>query len=168
MAGRGQIVATDARPSALRELDRRTRSRAVGILRWQQLDAAAETPGGQAFDGVLIDAPCSGIGTWSRNPDARWRTARGDIASRAELQTRLLANAAPRVKPGGVLVYAVCTVTEAETNDVIRSFLATHSNFALDPLDHPLAGARANGELRVWPWDGPCDGMYIARMRRRG
>jgi 16S rRNA (cytosine967-C5)-methyltransferase len=157
----GRIVATDVRAGALRELARRARE--AGITR---IETASLAPTGEC-DGVLVDAPCSGVGTWSRNPDMRWRTAREVVAEKAEVQVRLLNQGADAVRPGGRLVYAVCTVTRAETTDVVERFLAGRPGFVLEPGRHPLSGAAADGTFWIWPWDGPCDGMYAARFRRR-
>jgi 16S rRNA (cytosine967-C5)-methyltransferase len=115
---------------------------------------------------VLVDAPCSGIGTWNRNPDMRWRTAAADVAAKAAVQREVLARAARGVRPGGVLVYAVCTVTAAETTDVAGGFGRSHPDFAAEPVAHPLTGERQVGVFWIWPWDGPCDGMFCARWRR--
>jgi 16S rRNA (cytosine967-C5)-methyltransferase len=159
---KGKIVATDIRAGALRELERRARDAAIEIIRTNIEHPASSI----RFDGVLIDAPCSGIGTWSRNPDMRWRTPRAAVHEKAALQARLLAEHAEAVKPGGKLVYAVCTVTRSETIGIVSEFLSTRSDFKLEPVPHPLSGVTTDGQVWIWPWDGPCDGMFIARLRR--
>jgi len=121
---------------------------------------------GEAFDSVLVDAPCSGWGTWSRNPDARWRSDPRDPAQKRNLQVRMLHNAAQCVKSGGVLVYAVCTFTREETSGVLERFLAEHPEFKPEPFTHPLTGDPAAGTVQIWPWEGPGDGMFIARLRK--
>ena len=149
---RGSILATDIRESALTELRRRAKRAGVTIITAH----GTGRPARENFDGVLVDAPCSGIGTWSRNPDARWRTTNDDVTARAEAQAGILHASADAVRTGGRLVYSVCTLTNAETVGMIDSFLNRRTDFALD------------GEPRwVWPWEGPCDGMFIAKMRRR-
>ena len=86
---------------------------------------------------------------------------------KAREQTALLARAAPRVRPGGTLVYAVCTITTAETRDVMDAFLAAYPAFRPDPFADPRSGASCPaGLLTIQPWEGPCDGMFIARFRR--
>ncbi|MFH0909325.1 MAG: RsmB/NOP family class I SAM-dependent RNA methyltransferase [bacterium] len=160
----GRIVATDIRASALRELERRAAAAGISTIRTSTSNEQPAT--NNAFDGVLVDAPCSGIGTWSRNPDMRWRTSASVVAGKAKVQLELLARAADAVKPGGALVYAVCTVTRAETVAVIAEFLKSRPDFTLQPVPHPLTGAETNGEVWIWPWDGPCDGMFVARMAR--
>ena len=162
MANRGFILATDVRNSALEELRRRAKKASVGIVRIGDLNSVR-----QKFNGVLIDAPCSGIGTWSRNPDTRWRTSVDDVRGRAKIQARLLRESAEKVRPGGRLVYAVCTITSAETVDLIKAFLRIRNDFTLETAPHPLHGRVEQGLFWVWPWDGPCDGMFLALMRRR-
>ena len=164
MGRTGKILATDVRESALRELQRRAAAAGITTITTESLNAIRSTL--HDFDGVLVDAPCSGIGTWSRNPDMRWRTQASVVGEKAKIQAELLARAADAVKPGGALVYAVCTVTRAETVDVVADFLRSRPDYSLHPVPHPLTNAETNGEVWIWPWDGPCDGMYVARMVR--
>jgi 16S rRNA (cytosine967-C5)-methyltransferase len=119
-----------------------------------------------SFDGVLVDAPCSALGTWRRNPDARWTLDRQAIPRLAELQAQLLRAAAAGVKPGGTLVYSVCTLTPAETTGVVRPFLAERPEFQLDPFPHPLSGAPTDGTMLIWPQESDNDAMFVARMIR--
>ncbi len=166
MGGSGEVVATDIRASALDNgRRRRERARAATIRIREWVSDTGSAPSGW-FDGVLVDAPCSAIGTWHRNPDARWRTSLADVAERAETQRRLLGIAGAKVRPGGALVYATCTLSAGENDVVIDSFLAGHPEFSADPFESPLDRAPAAGRLWIWPWEGPCTGMYIARLRR--
>ncbi len=159
----GRVLATDVRPAALEELARRARAAGCRNIH-TDLAPAAPPPG--SCHGVLVDAPCSGVGTWSRNPDLRWRTVDTEPAAKAVVQGELLERAAAAVRPGGRLVYAVCTITEAETTAVSRAFSARHDDFRRLELDHPLADAPPAVERMLWPWDGPGDGMYVAAWRR--
>ncbi len=163
----GKVLATDVRPEALANCKKRARTDGVSNIRMQLHDLEKDDPFTKEFDGVLVDAPCSGWGTWSRNPDARWRTDPRDPAQKRNLQLRMLHNAAQCVKPGGVLVYAVCTFTKEETTEVLERFLADHSDFAPDPFANPLTGKQTDGSLQIWPWDGPGDAMFIARFHRK-
>lgn len=167
MGKEGKVFATDVRDEALRELKKRARTDGISTLRLQAHDLAKEAPFTKEWDGVLVDAPCSGWGTWSRNPDARWRIDPRDPAQKRNLQVRMLGNAAQCVKPGGVLIYVVCTFTTEETVEALGRFLADHSNFAPEPFANPLTGEMTDGTLQIWPWDGPGDGMFIARLRRK-
>ncbi|MCX7006777.1 MAG: RsmB/NOP family class I SAM-dependent RNA methyltransferase [Kiritimatiellaeota bacterium] len=162
MQNRGAILATDVRAGALRELERRAAGAGVTTVQTQRIKDA---PTG-IFDGVLVDAPCSGIGTWNRNPDMRWRTDAADVAAKAAVQRELLERAAQSVRPGGVLVFAVCTVTQAETLGVTEAFSRAHPEFRPEIAAHPLTGEKHLGTFWIWPWAGPCDGMLIARWRR--
>ena len=85
-------------------------------------DGGPHLPTKTMFDGVLVDAPCSGVGTWQRNPHSRWTTAENDVRELAAVQSRLLDHAAKSVKPGGRLLYAVCTLTDAEIERYLRVF----------------------------------------------
>jgi len=167
MANKGSIVATDIRESALVELRRRATRAGVRIIKPTPVSPPKEgnfeiSPPSEGwrsrggFDGILVDAPCSGLGTWSRNPDARWRTSADDVRNRAEVQAEILRESAKIVRAGGRLVYSVCTITGLETMDVINAFLHDRKDFALDTPPH-----------WIWPWEGPCDGMFVARMVSR-
>ena len=140
----------------------------VTVLRADALEAHPAWEG--AFDAVLLDAPCSGLGTLASRADLRWRRNASDVPRLADLQARLLARAAAAVKPGGALTYAVCTVTRAETLDVVDGLLAGGGWTADDlgaawpGLGHPLSG----GFLLVLPPDGGSSGFFVARLRREG
>jgi 16S rRNA (cytosine967-C5)-methyltransferase len=166
MQGKGVIIATDVYERVLQETVRRARRspfRNITTKLWDGRRVAGK-PG--SFDGVLVDAPCSGIGTWRRNPDARWTLERESIARLAETQGQILKTASQGVKAGGILVYSVCTLTPSETRNVIRPFLEAHPEFQLDPFPHPFNGEQTDGTLQIWPQDGDCDAMFIARMIR--
>lgn len=127
----------------------------------------------RTFDAVLLDAPCSATGTFRRHPDVLWAAAPGDIASLAEVQTRMLDSAAARVKPGGRLVYCVCSLEPEEGEGQVRGFLARHPEFALAPVaagegGAPAASVAPEGWLRILPHHlaGGIDGFFAARMVR--
>ena len=162
----GKILGTDVREQALKEMKKRARTDGISFIRSQVHDLAENDPFTKQWDGVVVDAPCSGWGTWSRNPDARWRSDPRDPAQKRNLQVRMLKNAAQCVKPGGLLVYAVCTFTREETTEVLERFLESNPEFAPEAFDNPLTGEATGGTLQIWPWDGPGDGMFIARLRR--
>jgi len=119
-----------------------------------------------SFDGVLLDAPSSGIGSWRRHPDVRWTVTRTQIAELAQRQRDLLESAQTAVRRGGALIYSVATATSAETLDVVSAFLQDHRNFRLDPFPHPLEDATVEGTLVLWPHLHHSETRFIARMIR--
>ena len=175
MQNKGLIWASDRAAWRLQKLKRRTARAKVFNYRAVLWDGGAKPPTKTKFDGVLVDAPCSGVGTWQRNPHARWTTDLKDVLELAEVQKRLLAHVASSVKPGGKLFYSVCTLTRAETKEVAESFNGSHPEFALLglPLENPgdergraLSDA-APSTLTLWPTDLGGNGMFVAGWRRK-
>ncbi|CAN7477019.1 RsmB/NOP family class I SAM-dependent RNA methyltransferase [Phenylobacterium sp. LjRoot225] len=128
---------------------------------------------GRSFDAVLLDAPCSATGTFRRHPDVLWAAKPGDVASLAAVQSRLFDAAATRVKPGGRLVYCVCSLEPEEGEAQVEAFLQRHPDFAIDPITageggSPDASRLSEGTLRILPHHRPggLDGFYAARLRR--
>jgi len=123
------------------------------------------------FDAVLLDAPCTSTGTFRRNPDVLWTLRPGDVAKVAEVQTRLLDAAARRVKPGGRLVYCVCSLEPEEGEAQARAFLKRHADFATLPAapgegGAPAASLTKEGWLRLLPhqMEGGMDGFFVAQF----
>ena len=137
MKGKGLVVATDVHEIKLKEAVRRARRSPFRNLTTKAWDGkhVAGKPG--SFDGVLVDAPCSAIGTWRRNPDARWTLDREAIARLAELQGQILDAASAGVRQGGTLVYSVCTLTPAETTGVVSAFLDDAPRVPARPVPPP-------------------------------
>ncbi len=120
------------------------------------------------FDAVLVDAPCTGTGTFRRHPDARWRLRTSDLAVMAATQRAILRAAAQAVEPGGLLIYSTCSL-EPEENDVqVESFLADHPEWTLEPPPEGAVPASVldAGRLRVLPQRHGADGSFAARLRR--
>jgi len=168
LRGRGTVVATDIREHKLQEVRHRARLAGFQNITTRAWNGRAVAPRQATFDGVLVDAPCSGSGTWRRNPWARWSLRPEDLAELNALQQRILRNAATGVKPGGVLVYATCSMFAAENDDVVKDFLSAHPAFTPEPFAHPLRDGQTDGALRLWPWDGDGDAMYLMRLRKSG
>lgn len=119
------------------------------------------------FDGVLVDAPCSGLGVLRRRPDARWRVKPGDIARLAGLQRRLLESAAPLVRPGGLLAYSVCTMTREETTDVDAWLKESLPGW--EALAGPAGPWAPHGRgALILPQTAGTDGMYLLVLRQPG
>ncbi len=175
MGDEGEVVALDRDEGRVEAGRQAVRRLGYTSLRYCRADALERLPGeleGE-YDAVLVDAPCTGLGTLRSRPDRRWRVEPGDPARLAGLQLRLLEAAAGRVKPGGVLVYAVCTMTAEETTRVAASFLAARPEFepadlkaVLPPPAQGLAGE--DGFVVTWPHRHHLDGFFIARLIRRG
>jgi 16S rRNA (cytosine967-C5)-methyltransferase len=134
---------------------------------------AAAWPDRRRFDAVLLDAPCSATGTFRRNPDVLWAARPGDLASLCALQASLLDAARRHVRPGGRLVYCVCSLEPEEGEAQVAAFLARAPEFTLEPVTageggSPEASRNPDGSLRILPHHraGGTDGFYIARFRR--
>lgn len=170
MQNRGVVWATDRAEWRLDRLRLRASRAGLFNIRWAPWDGTENRrPPGVRFDGVLVDAPCSGVGTWQRNPDARWTTTPRDVEELAIRQRELLRAAAAGVKPGGRLIYAVCTLTRAETTEVAAAFAASAPDF--EPESLSMNGPRGTtGESGTTVWIRPPDwggnGMFVAAWRR--
>ncbi len=122
----------------------------------------------QGADLVLVDAPCSGTGTLRRHPDGRWRVQPGDFKQMVAVQRRILEGAAGLVPPGGLLVYATCTLEREENRDQALRFMSDHPEFVLEPGPVPLELLEEDGFLEVLPQHTGFDGAFAARFRRVG
>jgi 16S rRNA (cytosine967-C5)-methyltransferase len=123
---------------------------------------------GDAFPAVFVDAPCTATGTMARHPDARWRLSPGAIARAAERQGALLAAAARLVRPGGLLIYATCSLEPEENGDVVNAFLAVHPEFRRAPAAGavPAPLLTPEGDFQSLPQRDGMDGAYAARLVR--
>lgn len=168
MENRGLIWASDRVEWRLQRLKLRAGRAGVFNYRSALWEGGERLPTKTLFDGVLVDGPCSGSGTWGRNPHARWTVTPQDVAELAAVQERLLANAARGVKPGGRLVYAVCTLTGAETTGVAAAFERAHPGFRAVGLRDPFRPAEtARVQLWLWPQVTGGNGMFVAVWERR-
>ena len=167
MGGKGSVMATNIRLHKLQDLKLRARRAQFPNIRYKEWQGVHVPRYSKLFHGVLVDTACSCSGTWRRNPDGRWTTTLTDVAELNALQAKLLANAADAVMPGGTLVYATCSMFTRENQAVVRQFLTEHPDFALAPYSCPLTGTECDGMQQLWPWDGDCDAMFMAKMRRK-
>jgi 16S rRNA (cytosine967-C5)-methyltransferase len=119
------------------------------------------------YDGVLVDAPCSGSGTWRRSPHLKWTTTPALIAERAALQQKLLAQFATAVRSGGRLVYATCSLSTQENEDVVAAFLAAHPEFEPAPFARTFDALPRGAGLLILPARHNTDGFFVASLRRK-
>jgi 16S rRNA (cytosine967-C5)-methyltransferase len=175
MEGRGEIVAVERHPGRAEALRRTARRMGAGIVDVRTADATVPHEP-EAFDRVLVDPPCTDLGTLAGRPDARWRKHAGQPAEMARIQGAILHAGAAALRPGGRLVYSTCTISPAENERVVAEFLAERPDFAADDL--PAEQAASGGPV----WDHPgvphflqtlphrdgTDGFFIARLRRTG
>ena len=167
MRNQGEIVACDIRQPALQELA--LRARRAGAINIRTHLLSPEAPPAGLFDTVLLDSPCSGSGTWRRQPELRWRTPPARLAELVPLQDRLLGQAARYVKPGGRLVYATCSILPRENEDRISAFVARHPQFepfaALSVWKNESAAPPPPGMAQCFkasPFASGMDGFFTA------
>lgn len=166
--GAREVVAMDRNARKVRRIDEEIRRVGVDDVVAPRVGDATEPLPGGLYDLVLVDAPCSALGTLRRHPELRYRRAAEDVERMAGIQTRILDRAADAVVPGGTLVYAVCTFTEAEGPHQIEAFLQRHGDrFEPAPLDAPLVGLVDGWKLETWPQHHDMDAFFAARLRRK-
>jgi len=165
MNNEGEIVACDVREGALAELASRAARAGVSIIR----TCAGEPPEG-AFDIVLVDAPCSGSGTWRRQPELKWRLTPQRLEEYGRTQDQLLEAAVSRVRAGGWLVYATCSVLPAENEDRIAQFLGNNPSFVVVPVRDSRQAVtpkqQASAFFVATPRRTSTDGFFAAILAR--
>ena len=166
MQNQGEIIACDVRGEALFELEKRSARAGVIIIKTLPLDHGQ--PSGE-FDLVLVDAPCSGTGTWRRQPELRWRMTPGWLAALTETQAKLRAKAAALVRPGGRLVYATCSILPTENQDRVETLQTCRPGFTHINLAQEWGSRVPPGlgfDFRASPTKIGTDGFYCAALRR--
>ena len=168
MADRGLLVAADLRSRRLALLADTLAASGCRSTRIVRLDARRPLPFGPAFDWVLVDAPCSGLGTLRRDPDIRWRRTPDELQPLARVQADLLDAAAAVVAPGGRLVYATCSSEPEENQHVVEAFLRRAPGFDVEPPAQrrlaPLVDAA--GCVRTLPHRDALEAFFAAVLRR--
>ena len=176
--GAASVIAVERHPGRAKALAATCARMHADNVRVDVLDAvdvgSAKAPAavraGARFDAVLVDPPCSGLGTLQSRPDLRWRAVPERISELAGLQLRLLSAGAQVTRRGGVLVYSVCTISRCEGTGVVERFLDAHADFEADELAprHPDYASAATGPyLQLLPHREGTDGFFIARLIRR-
>ncbi|WP_022681399.1 RsmB/NOP family class I SAM-dependent RNA methyltransferase [Sphingobium bisphenolivorans] len=169
MGGEGRLIAADTIRSRLGRLAPRAERAGATFIETLLLDQGHEARALQSLhdraDVVLVDAPCSGTGTWRRNPEARWRLTPARLDRLVAEQARILDFAAPLVAPRGLLVYATCALTDKEGRDQMQAFLERHDGWQAEPIQQESGRVHGQGRLLTPAHDGT-DGFYFARLRR--
>ena len=161
----GGVVAADRSADRLAAKDAERRRLGGGPVAARIADATEGFT--ETFDRVLVDAPCSALGTLRRHPEVRWQRREQDLPRRAETQRAILDGASAAVRDGGTLVYAVCSFAIEEGPEVVEAFLADHPGFERAPIDEAWGPARTPaGDLATLPDQGPWDGFYASVMHR--
>lgn len=180
MGNSGRIYATDMEIRRLAPIHARLDRAGVRNVEVRTPRGAAELLGdlGGAVDLVLIDAPCTGVGAWRRNPDAKWRVRPGALEQRIKAQDEVLEHATPLIKPGGRIAYITCSLLDEENGARIRTFAARHPDFAIVPADDVMdalgasktqfrAAVRISAEgLLMTPRRTGTDGFFVTILRR--
>lgn len=169
-----RVISVDRNPRRLKAMRKAVQRLGLENIEIREGDAACLRDVVEiTADAVLLDAPCSGLGTLRRNPELKWKRFPGDIANLASVQTKLLRGCADVVRPGGILVYSVCTFTAEETIGVVEDFLRQRDEFAPESLasylpDPLVPDLSPRGYLQTMPHRHGMEGMFIARFRRIG
>ena len=169
MQDQGALLATDTDRARLSRLTPRAARAGASIVETRLLNPGRESElladWNDSADVVLIDAPCSGTGTWRRNPEARWRLTPDRIERLVTTQAHVLEIGANLVKPGGALVYIVCSLLDEEGAGQVSAFLTAHPGWQVEGLDLP-AGRAHGGGVRLTPARDATDGFFVARLLR--
>ena len=178
MEDRGEIIALELHGAKIKLLEENCRRLGITMVRAVEADVSQSllfSPE-EAFDRILLDAPCTGLGILHRNPEAKWRRKPEDIARLSQVQKSLLDSVSSWLKPGGILVYSTCTMTPEENDRVVHSFLERHPGFRPEDLREVLpAGLRplvdAQGFYRTYPEGvirepNRMDGFFAARLKK--
>lgn len=170
MNNKGRIVALDVLGGRLHRAKLRFRRAGLHNIETREMtserDKFVKRHAGH-FDLVLVDAPCSGTGTWRRDPDKRWRMLGPGIETLVPLQKSILESASRMVKPGGRLVYATCSLLPEENENQIERFLKEHAEFSIKPVDTSLVQDTAGPFMKVTPAQHDTDGFFAAVLTRK-
>ena len=166
MQNKGLVWASDPAQWRLDILKKRCGRAKLFNYRIKKWEPSGVLPTKTKFDGVLVDAPCSGIGTWGKNPHARWSTKPEDVTELGALQKEILGKVAASVKPGGKLIYSVCTIANAETTEVAAWFNETFPQFRPLKTASPLKNGGKKSEYLFLPQELQANAMYVALWER--
>ena len=173
MGNTGKIIAVDVSAEKIALLQKNCRRVEAHNVETRVMDATkADLAFIKTADAVLIDAPCSGFGTLRRHPDIRWNKTLKQVRALSEIQYNLLKNAAPHIKPGGILVYSTCSIEPMENEEVIQRFLADFPMYTVENArrflpDVPLSAITPQGFVQTFPHKHRIDGAFAARLRKK-
>ncbi|MPM93269.1 Ribosomal RNA small subunit methyltransferase F [bioreactor metagenome] len=173
MDNKGLIIARDIHQHKLDLINKACSRLGINIVKTQLFDALSiDKAYIGAADGVLVDAPCSGLGLLRRKPDLRWKKKPDDLDSLSNIQYEILKNASLYVKKGGALIYSTCTLNKNENIEIVKKFLAANDGFYLDNIENLIpqnlyAPDAKEGYLELFPHIHNTDGFFIARLIKR-
>lgn len=168
--GAASVVSLDIHPRKARRIGDEARRLGLDNVHPAPGDASAPLPeiASGLFDRILVDAPCSALGTLRRHPELRYRRTAEDVERMVETQAKILDNLVGSLRPGGILVYAVCSWLAEEGPEQIRAFLSRHPQFEPAPLEPAPEWVGDGWEMVTWPQEGGLDAFYAARLRLVG
>ena len=166
MRNDGRILALDINAGRLSLVEETARRLGNNIIETRAMDATGVSSSiNERFDRVLVDAPCTGLGTLYRKPDARWRRSSGDVEELSTLQLELLTEGARMLKRGGLLVYSTCTISMRENKLLVEKFLESNRGFSTVDIGSLLPSGLNGRYLQLYPDVHGCDGIFIAVLR---
>jgi 16S rRNA (cytosine967-C5)-methyltransferase len=168
MGGEGEVLAVERNPARARELNDVVERLGARNVQVELADAELARPEGRVFDRVLVDPPCSGLGTLGARPDLRWRIVAEQLPELVERQARILAVGAAALRPGGTLVYSTCTISSEENEHQVKLLLERDQSLQLEEIEPfaAYANSRMAGTLLTIPHRDRTAGFFIARLRR--
>ena len=167
MENEGTILSCDLHENKLKRIREGAQRLGISCIETAAADGRVfHEEWNEAFDVVLCDVPCSGLGIIRKKPDVRYKDAEA-LAKLPEIQAEILANSARYVRRGGVLVYSTCTILPEENERLTDAFLSSHPDFTYESFTLPAPVGEVPGHITMWPQIHATDGFYICRMRRR-
>ena len=166
MKNGGTLVSCDIHPHKLNLIRAGAERLGLDIIQARLQDASVTNPEWvEAFDRIIADVPCSGLGVIRKKPDIRYKDL-APLEGLPAVQRRILEAQAAHLRPGGLLIYSTCTILRRENEDVVTAFLSGHPEFVLEPLELPGLGRIDSGMKTLLPCDEGTDGFFIARLRK--
>ena len=169
MDNQGEVISCDLHPHKKKLIQAGADRLGLSIIKPMTADGKVRREEWvSAFDLVLVDAPCSGLGVIRKKPDIRYKDPK-PLEDLPQVQQAILENAAGYVKPGGVLMYSTCTILPRENEEIVSAFLEKHPEFVREAFELPGASGRVEaGEITLWPQVHQTDGFFICKLRKVG